>query len=95
MGFGERRVRLNDYIIWAMVLKSWVLEGSVDGESWTQIDRRTDTEDFKDGWKMASFRILNCLTEFRFVRLTQTDKNHHGSDYLLSCGVEFCGTLFE
>jgi hypothetical protein len=40
-------VRPTDYTIWAQYLKSWAIEGSVDSESWTEIDRQTDSSDFK------------------------------------------------
>jgi hypothetical protein len=40
--FGEMRVRPTHYTIPALFLKSWVVEGSLDGSSWTEFDRKTD-----------------------------------------------------
>jgi hypothetical protein len=91
--FRERRVRPTHYTIRGWDLKSWVVEGSLDGRSWTEIDRQTDNQDFKDG-NTVSFAVSNPA-EFRFIRLTQTCKNHLGDDYLALHGVEFFGTLSE
>jgi hypothetical protein len=30
-------------------MKSWAVESSLDGDTWTEIDRRKDNEDFKTG----------------------------------------------
>jgi hypothetical protein len=97
--FREMRVRPTHYTIWAAWLKSWVVEGSLDGESWTEIDRQTNNQDF-------SFAVSNPAG-CRFIRLTQTDGPHwkvrHGDDeldlrpvdFLLFYAVEFFGTLSE
>jgi hypothetical protein len=92
--FGEMRVRPTHYTIKAYRLKSWVVEGSLDGRSWTEIDRQTDNQDFKYGANTASFAV-STPAEFRFIRLTQTDKSHYGDDYLALRAVEFFGTLSE
>jgi hypothetical protein len=42
--FREMRVRLTHYTIWTSYLNSWVVEGSLDGESWTVIDRKTNQD---------------------------------------------------
>jgi hypothetical protein len=91
--FGEMRVRPTHYTIKGAWLKSWVVEGSLDGSSWTEIDRQTDNQDFCD-WNTASFAVSKPA-EFRFIRLTQTDKNHRGYDWLILRAVEFFGTLSE
>jgi hypothetical protein len=100
--FHERRVRLTHYTLWIAYVKSWVLEGSPDGETWTEIDRQTDNQDFTDvdlmfpkAWKAVSFAVSDA-SDFRFIRLTQTDMDHRGSHYLLCMrAVEFFGTLSE
>jgi hypothetical protein len=40
--FREMRVRPTHYTIQSRSLQSWVLEGSLDGRRWTEIDRQTD-----------------------------------------------------
>jgi hypothetical protein len=91
--FREMRVRPTHYSIYKWRLKSWVVEGSLDGKNWTEMDRKTDNQDFKDTWNTVSFAL--SPVECRFIRLTQTDKNHGGNDYLYLFAVEFFGTLSE
>jgi hypothetical protein len=93
--FGELRIRPTHYTMKAHYPKSWVVEGSVDGESWTEIDRRTDNEDFATGANTISFTVANPV-DSRFIRLTQTDKSHDLKDCLgILHLVEFFGTLSE
>jgi hypothetical protein len=73
--FRQRRVCLAHSTICAEDLKSWALEGSLDGENWTEIDRQTNNEDFHHSPERVSFAIPKGV-ESRFIRLTQTDKNH-------------------
>jgi uncharacterized coiled-coil protein SlyX len=91
--FHEMRVRPTHYTITSQWLKSWVVESSLDGEAWTEIDRKTD----KDGNGLgmtASFAVSKSV-ECRFVRLTQTGWNHYGDDDLVIEAFEFFGTLLE
>jgi hypothetical protein len=91
--FGEMRVRPTHYTMMAHYPKSWVVEGSLDGTNWTEIDRQTDNADFEKYQETASFRISKPV-ECRFIRLSQTGKNHQGKDYLGDLlVVEFFGTL--
>jgi hypothetical protein len=89
--FREMRVRPTHYTITAGGLTSWVVEGSLDGESWTEIDRQTNNQFFTH-WNTAPFAVSNPA-ECRFIRLTQTDKRHYNE--LLLRAVEFFGTLSE
>jgi hypothetical protein len=89
--FHELRVRPTHYTIKSMFLKSWVVESSLDGDAWTTIDRKTDNDDFKS-LGTASFDVSHSA-ECRFIRLTQTGKNHSGKDWLRIHAVEFFGTL--
>jgi hypothetical protein len=50
--FRKMRVRLTHYTIKSCSLKSWVLEGSVGGDTWTAIDRQADSSDFQNGCKL-------------------------------------------
>jgi hypothetical protein len=107
--FHKMRVRPTHYTIKADELKSWVVESSLDFVNWTEIDRKTDNQAFKNGLETASFGVSNSA-ESRFIRLTQTHKTHRGDDYLaiLALGrnynrdnylligaFEFFGTLLE
>jgi hypothetical protein len=92
--FHETRVRPTHYTLRTYWLKSWVLEGSLDGVDWTVIDQQTDTQDFTQrDVKAASFKVSEPR-ECRFIRLTQT-ANHTQTLCLQFWGVEFFGTLFE
>jgi hypothetical protein len=55
--------------------RSWVLEGSPNGENWTEIDRRTNLPDLNGPQNIGTFTISRPA-EWRFVRLTQTQPNH-------------------
>jgi hypothetical protein len=92
--FHEMRVSPTHYTIKCLRLKSWVIESSLDGEVWTEIDRKTDIEDFKGSWTPASFAVSNSAP-CRFVRLTQTGENHGNRYTLYTKAVEIFGTLFE
>jgi hypothetical protein len=93
--FREIRVRPTHYTIWALWLKSWVVDGSLDGSSWTEIDRKTGSENpYALFGNIASFAVSQTA-EFRFIRLTQTDKAYSCDDLLRLYAVEFFGTLSE
>jgi hypothetical protein len=67
----------------------------VDGENWTEIDRRTDNGDFKGVRVATASFAASTVSDARFIRLTQTDKGHDGQDCLGLEAVEFFGTLSE
>jgi hypothetical protein len=70
-------------------LMSWVVGSSVDGVNWSEIDRQTGNT-----VNQASFAVSKS-GESRFIRLTQTGKNHGGNDNLLIHAFEVFGTLLE
>jgi hypothetical protein len=86
-------VRLTHYTLKGIFLKPWVFESSLDFVNWTEMDRTTNNEDFKD-WVMASFAVSKSA-ECRFIRLTQTSKNDCGDDCLIIQAFEFFRTLLE
>jgi hypothetical protein len=88
--FREMRICPTHYAIRADYLKSWVVEGSLDGSSWTEIDRTA--QDFRVPG--MSFRVSNG-TECRFIRLTQTGDAFNSNDFVTIIAVEFFGTLSE
>jgi hypothetical protein len=94
--FGEMRVFPTHYTINCPCgPKSWIVEASLDGRNWTEIDRKTNDQSLKDfRGNQASFAVVNAA-HFRFIRLTQTDKRHGGDDVLLLSRVDFFGTLSE
>jgi hypothetical protein len=92
--FRDMRVLPTHYTLRSAWLKSWVLEDSMDGENWREIDRQTNTQDSNAAWRMASFAI-SSPAECRFIRLTQTGANHVSRDDLYLRALELFGTLLE
>jgi hypothetical protein len=76
LDFHEVRVRPTHYTITTRKLQSWVVESSLDGEAWTEIDRKTGNQDFRaEDWATVSYGLWNPA-ECRFIRLTQTGQKH-------------------
>jgi hypothetical protein len=92
--FHKMRVRPTHYTIRSYLLKSWVVESSLDGVNWTEIDRKTDNDHFRVGWSPVSYAVSNSA-DCRFIRLTQTGKTHGGQDWLCVSAFEVFGTLLE
>jgi hypothetical protein len=109
--FGDMRVIVTHYTIEACLIHSWVIEGSIDGENWNQIDSRpfVPRSHFpKRTWRTFEMNLpVYCdgpetksfpvteAIESRFIRLRQTDTNSGGFKYLLVLALEFFGTLLE
>jgi hypothetical protein len=89
--FHEMRVRPTHYTIRSHYLESWVVESSLDGEAWTEIDRKT-AHRILGGY--GSFAVSNSA-EFRFIRLTRTTQDPREKHELSICAVEFFGILVE
>jgi hypothetical protein len=92
--FREMRVRVTHYTLWAARAQSWIVEGSLDGDKWTEIDWRKNNQDFRAYYNTASFTAARPA-EYRFIRLTQIGPRHDGTNYLALYAVEFFGTLVE
>jgi hypothetical protein len=73
-------------------LKSWVVEGSGDGASWTEIDRRENNGDLNDAWAVKTFAVSRSGS-FGRIRLCQTGPNHRGNHYLFVGAFELFGAV--
>jgi hypothetical protein len=73
-------------------LKSWVIEGSLDGQRWTELDRKKNDGQLKGRNAYASF-AMSTSAEVRMIRLRQTGKNHVGNNYLALSAFEVFGTI--
>jgi hypothetical protein len=73
-------------------LRSWTLEGSIDGSSWIQLDDQKNNATTNSGRPIGTFAIPHS-SECRFIRLRQTGKNASWSDYLILQGFEVFGEL--
>jgi hypothetical protein len=94
--FGGMRLYPVNYTLGAWRLRSWVVEGSLDGKKWSEIDRHTNSQDFQAwGWVTATFPVAQPI-ECRLIRLTQTDRRLDSDDHDLGLrAVEFFGRLSE
>jgi hypothetical protein len=72
----------------------WVVEGSDNGQSWTELDRRENNKDLKSLLLVATFPVSGS-SEIRMIRLLQTGKNHGGDDNLNFSGFEVFGSILE
>jgi hypothetical protein len=81
-------------------LMKWSLDGSNDGTSWINVDRR-ETNDLNGNRIVKSYECASVQTSsssspfFRFIRLIQTGKDSSGYDYLMLTNVEFFGKVNE
>jgi hypothetical protein len=90
--FGKVCVYPTHYTIRAAGLRSWAIEGSMDGKRWKLIDKQSNYSDSPSRWTTISLAVSNSH-EFRYLRLTQT-AFRYGGDFLLALqAVEFFGTL--
>jgi hypothetical protein len=93
--FTDFRIVPTHYTLRSYYLKSWVLEASLDGKTWTEIDRQTNTQYFREKeWVTMTFPVAKPI-ECQLVRLTQKGKNHYYDFVLYLAAVEFFGTIIE
>jgi hypothetical protein len=70
--------------------KSWLVETSVDGESWREVAREEDNRDRFTG----TFAVAGS-GECRFIRLANIGRNHLGVDCLYISAWEIFGSVVE
>lgn len=98
--FGSLRIKPNAYSIRTghfppcavEHIKSWVLEGSVDAQSWNELDRQKNTQDLNGDFKYKTYQCKQ-LEPYRYIRLRQITKNQHKSHFLFLNNIELFGTL--
>jgi hypothetical protein len=75
-------------------LKSWLVETSLDGDDWQEVDRHEDNNELNDSWSTRTFRVASCGA-CRCIRLVSIGKNHRGRNRLVITGWEIFGSLIE
>jgi hypothetical protein len=94
----NRKVRLTRYSIHAdssnHYLRSWIFEGSIDGSTWTELDRHTDDQTTNSSHPIGTFSVSNRC-EFQFVRLPQPGVNPYGNHSLDLSAMEIFGDVIE
>jgi hypothetical protein len=100
-GFKERGIAPTHYTIrtnWSdpggAHLKSWLVETSVDGDDWQEVDHREDNEQLNGSRFTGTFAVAGS-GECRFIRLVTIGRNHCESDQLVISAWEIFGSLVE
>jgi hypothetical protein len=75
-------------------LKSWLVEVSMDGQQWTEIDRRENNSELNGRDITRTFNVSRSAPG-RLIRLVNIGRNHQGSDTLLISSWEIFGSLVE
>jgi hypothetical protein len=75
-------------------LKYWLVETSVDGENWREVDREEDNKQLNGRYFTGTFPVAG-VGECRFIRLVNVGRNHLGSDTLAFSAWEIFGSLVE
>jgi hypothetical protein len=75
--------------------QSWIIEGSMDGRYWSEIDRQVDNHDLNASSSVRSFALTTVKTDCQFIRMTQKGKNHADTDVLALSAFEIFGTLID
>jgi hypothetical protein len=73
-------------------LKSWVIDGSIDGLRWTEFDRQANNDNLNERLAVRSFSV-SASSECRFVRLLQTGMNHQSNNMLTFAHFELFGFI--
>jgi hypothetical protein len=71
-----------------------VIEGSNDGSSWVEVDRRSNTRDLDGSSLTKTFPVCRSA-EFQMIQLRQIGKNSAGNDVLAFSCLEIFGSLTE
>jgi hypothetical protein len=103
--FKERRILPTQYTIrsyYDMVaryhIKSWLVETSVDGISWREIDHKEYNNELNGPFRTATFSVTGGSIS-RFIRLVNIGRNHYylgrGLDLMCISAWEIFGSLLE
>ncbi|KAK8840628.1 hypothetical protein M9Y10_030402 [Tritrichomonas musculus] len=75
-------------------LKSWILEGSKDNDSWKTLDEQNDCSHLNGNRFFHTFNInQNNTEEYKYLRIKQTGPNWNNDNYLIIDSFELYGTL--
>jgi hypothetical protein len=73
---------------------NWVVEGSIDGNSWIELDRRENNHDL-NGLNITRTFAMAQSQVIRMIRLRQTGPEHNGTYYLCLSSLEIFGSLID
>jgi hypothetical protein len=97
--FKDQRVVLTHYSIRTYPYakynpRSWVVESSIDGDKWTELDRKVNCEELRATRADRVFPV-SSQAECRMVRFRQTGPTHAKDHFLCLTAFEVFGTLRE
>jgi hypothetical protein len=69
-----------------------MLEGSIDCESWVEIDHHTNDASLNNQGAIATFPIPSS-SDYQYIRLRQINVNSSNYHFLEVSAIEFYGTL--
>jgi hypothetical protein len=97
--FQERRIIPTHYVVttyhWAdFNPQSWVIETSMDGTTWKEVDRKIHASDLRVERAVRAFPPAGH-NECRFIRFRQTENNPADTSTLCLTRFDVFGTLFE
>jgi hypothetical protein len=75
-------------------MRSWTLEGSMDGQSWEELDRRENNTSLNSQGATATFSISRS-SEIQMIRLRQLSQNSSGNYHLVVNAIELFGIIAE
>jgi hypothetical protein len=75
-------------------LRSWMLEGSLDGSLWIVLDQQKNNSTIDLSHPIGTFSVPHPV-ECRFIRLRQTGKNASQNDYVTLFAFEIFGQLIR
>lgn len=76
-------------------LRTWDLQGSTNGESWVLLRRHPNDPALNARYATHIWKIPHTTLPFRFFRILQTGRNSNNRNFLVLCGFELYGELFE
>jgi hypothetical protein len=96
--FKDRKVRPTHYSVHAhsgnYYLRSWILEGSIDGSSWAELDHHTNDQTTNSNHPIGTFSISSDC-KYQFLRVRQTGVNANGNHEIILYAMEIFGDLIE
>jgi hypothetical protein len=75
-------------------MRSWTVEGSIDGQSWIELDRRENTTGLIGLGANVTFSISK-LFEIQMIRVRQLDTNTSGDHWFCINAIEIFGIILE
>jgi hypothetical protein len=87
-------IRTHEYGQGNVHMKWWVIEASIDGQEWEEIDRRNN-DGHLNGPKCVHSYEISKVRRCRYIRISSTGPNHRGDNCISFSAFELFGGLIE